>query len=355
MTELINNYRKYIPATFFILGFLFDIITLGEIDETSNILVHLLYLIISISILILEYLQIEKLESNKKWIHLIFNHKIDIFHFCLGSLLSSFALFYFKSASISNSYLMLLIITIFLILNEFESFQKKGIIVRTVLLFLCYVTFLIYFIPIIIGKSNTLIFLLSILLSVASSFCLKTWLNKKNGLIYKNTKNLFVPHVAVAIFFTFLYFAKILPPLPLSLKYIGVFHDIKKSNGHYVTTDYKPSWKFWHNGDQDFKYQPNDKVYIFTKIFSPAGFKEKINIRWSIEKNGEYKTSDIIPLSVKGGRRNGYRAYTFKRNIKAGKWQVKIETNSGLEIGRINFTISHGKNIIENKNVMKRM
>lgn len=355
MTELINNYRKYIPAAFFFLGFVFDIVTLGEIDETSNILVHLFYLIISIAIIVLEYLKIEKLDTNKKWVHLIFNHKTDIFHFCLGSLLSSFALFYFKSASLANSYFMLLVITIFLILNEFESFQKKGILVRTILLFLCYVTFLIYFIPILIGKSNTFIFLLSIALSIASSFALKSWLNKKTGLVYQNTRDLFLPHVGVALFFTFLYFTKVLPPLPLSLKYIGVFHNIEKSNGHYITTDYKPNWKFWHNGDQDFKYSKNDRVYIFTKIFSPAGFKEKVNIRWSIEKNGNYRTSDIIPLSVKGGRRNGYRAFAFKQNIRPGNWQVKIETNSGLEIGRINFTITEGQNKIEDKKVIKRM
>jgi hypothetical protein len=206
-----------------------------------------------------------------------------------------------------------------------------------------------------IGKSNTFIFLFSILIAISSSFALKSWLNKKTGLVYQNTRDLFLPHVGVSLFFTFLYFAKVLPPLPLSLKYIGVFHNIQKSKGHYMTTEYKPSWKFWHNGDQDFKYSKDDKVYIFTKIFSPAGFKERVNIRWSIEQEGVYKTSDVIPLSVKGGRRNGYRAFAFKQNIRPGNWQVKIETNSGLEIGRINFTITKGENNMEDKKVIERI
>lgn len=355
MTELINNYRKYIPATFFTLGFLFDVVTLGEIDEFSNIAIHIFYIALATVIITLEYLKLDKIETSNKWVLQIFNHRVDIFHFCLGSLLSSFALFYFKSASIANSYLLLIIISVLLILNELESFQKKGLIVRTSLLYLCFITFMIYFIPILIGKSNTLIFLLSISVSLSFSYGLKHWLNKRSSLIYENTKKLFLPHATITVFFAILYFSRILPPLPLSLKYIGVFHNVEKQNGHYLTTEFKPSWKFWKNGDQDYLYQEGDKVYIFTKIFSPAGFTEKVKIRWSIEQDGNYKTSDLIPLNVKGGRREGYRAFTYKKNIRPGKWQVKIETNSGLEIGRINFTITKGIDHIKNKKTVKRI
>jgi len=343
MKKIYEDYKKYIPAIFFVLGFLLDVFTLGEIDDFSNILVHFFYIIISGLLLQLEYLRISEIKSKNFIVLKLFQHRTDIFHFCLGSLLSSFTLFYFKSSSITNSYILMVTMVILLILNELEEFQKFGMIMRSSLFYLCLLTFVIYIIPIAIGFSGIFIFFASVVVCLIASFFTKRWVSSKNKELFHNTQNIFLPHLGISIIFTLLYLTKVFPPIPLSLKYIGVFHNIEKVNGNYLTTEYRPSWKFWHNGDQDFQYMDGDTVYIFTKIFSPSGFKERINISWAHEVDGIYKTSDRIKLNIKGGRRQGYRAYAKKRNIRPGQWRVKIETDSGLEIGRIHFYITKEK------------
>ncbi|EQC51647.1 DUF2914 domain-containing protein [Bacteriovorax sp. DB6_IX] len=343
MEKAFGNLKKYLPVIFFSTGFLFDIFTLGEIDEMSNIIMQLLYIIIAAAILALEYLEIENIKSHHL-IQKIFLYRVDIFHFCLGSLLSSYTLFYFKSGSLSNSYFFLIFMAGLLVFNEFQLIKNLGILIRTSLLYLCLLTFMLYLIPLLIGKSGTLIFLCTILLCLAISFGIKRLFVKKSSRVYYFTQYLFIPHVVISLLFTFFYLIKAFPPIPLSLKYIGVFHNVEKENGHYITSENRSKFKFWQNGDQDFLYKENDKVFIFTKIFAPAGFEDRVNIKWQVEIDGAYKTSDIIPLNIKGGRREGYRAFASKQNIRPGNWRVYIETGSGLEIGRIDFHIYTDEN-----------
>lgn len=136
---------------------------------------------------------------------------------------------------------------------------------------------------------------------------------------------------------------RILPPVPLSLKTIAVYHHVGKTteNGvdkYYALTE-NPRWKFWNYGDQDFKARPGDKVYIATNIFSPAGFNGKVNLKFLTKTSSGFKVSDKIPIEIAGGRKAGFRGYAYKQNYTPGEWQARVETDEGLEIGRISFTI----------------
>lgn len=340
LKELHSKYEMYLPASFFILGFVLDIFTLGEIDDLSNILMQLCYLIFGSVILAFEYLDISEIQIQKKWLKRIFKYRDEIFHFLLGSLLSAFTLFYFKSSSISNSFLFLLLIVTLLVMNEFERFQKQGVLIRTSLFMLCLVSYLVYIIPVLSGQSNTIIFLISTLIATGISAASLFFLTKKNNNSKKNRNTLFYPQLAVITVVIMFYLLKIFPPIPLSIKDIGIYHDIKKENGTYITKHLNPWWKFWNKADQDFKYRDGDKVFVFTKIFSPAGFSGKIYLHWLKDTDDGLKTSDRIPLKITGGRSEGFRGFAYKKNFTPGSWQVRIETQNELEIGRISFEIS---------------
>ena len=82
-----------------------------------------------------------------------------------------------------------------------------------------------------------------------------------------------------------------------------------------------------------------DGLYAYTAINAPRGLDERIYHVWTF--NG--KEVDRIALDIHGGRKEGYRAWTHKKNFPpnpAGKWQVRVLTEDGQVIGVLRFVVS---------------
>jgi hypothetical protein len=80
-------------------------------------------------------------------------------------------------------------------------------------------------------------------------------------------------------------------------------------------------------------------LYALTAVRAPRGLQEQIHHVW-LHKGIEV---DRITLDIAGGRKEGYRAWTHKRNFPAdsvGRWQVQVITDSGQLIGLTRFTVS---------------
>jgi hypothetical protein len=149
-----------------------------------------------------------------------------------------------------------------------------------------------------------------------------------------------LPAAVIHAVFVVLYYLHAIPPVPLSVKYMGIYHDVKKTPGEYELVTTRPRWRFWEHGDQTFLAKPGDVIHCYAQIFSPARFKDQLQVRWLYHGGrGGWQTSDAIPLPIVGGREEGYRGVTKKANYKPGEWRVQIETMDGREIGRIGFTV----------------
>ncbi|SDM69292.1 Protein of unknown function [Franzmannia pantelleriensis] len=80
-------------------------------------------------------------------------------------------------------------------------------------------------------------------------------------------------------------------------------------------------------------------LYAYTAIRAPRGLQEEIFHEW--RHAGEL--IDRIPLTIHGGRQQGYRAWTRKQNFPAeadGRWRVDVVTASGQRLGVLRFTVS---------------
>ncbi|MBS9405142.1 DUF2914 domain-containing protein [Halomonas sp. TRM85114] len=83
---------------------------------------------------------------------------------------------------------------------------------------------------------------------------------------------------------------------------------------------------------------PATGLYAYTSIRAPRGLKEQIFHVW--RHDGEI--IDRIPLEIKGGRDEGYRAWSHKQNFPeapAGTWRVDVMTDSGQRIGVLRFRV----------------
>jgi hypothetical protein len=338
-----EDYSQYNAALFFIIGFIFDLITLGRVDDNLNLISQAFFLLMAALYILYKFstnliIPFKFIEKN------IERFGDEAYHFCLGSLLSAFTIFYFKSSSLANSLIFMCCMILILLLNETEFIKKRGLLTKAILFQICLYSFSAMVIPTLIGHSGFWIFFLSLALSHLSSIGIARLLikYKLDKLIVK--RQFINPSYALLSFFLVFYLLRVIPPVPLSTKFIGIYHDIQKKNGQYVVKHENPWWRVWHNGDQNFIAKPGDKIIIFTSVFSPAGFKDKVyfHFKYKNKKSG-WQTSDKIPMNIQGGRGLGFRGYAIKKNYSAGDWIVYVETSDGLELGRLSFNVKYSE------------
>jgi hypothetical protein len=77
-------------------------------------------------------------------------------------------------------------------------------------------------------------------------------------------------------------------------------------------------------------------LYAFTAVAAPLGLKEHVYHVWLHEG----REVDRIAIDIRGGRKEGYRAWTHKLNFPsdpAGHWEVRVITDTGQMIGVMRF------------------
>lgn len=344
LNELSQKYKPVYDAygamTFFFLGVIFDIFTLGRIDQTFNLIQQGSCLVILSGMQSWELIVEFKGLTIPRRLSLLWTYREFVFHFILGSLLSAFTLFYLKSSSALSSFVFVMIMASLLVLNEFESFKRYGHIVRITLNCFCSISYLLFVIPVFWGRIGLEPFLLSMILSVIIFFglmLLQDYAFKlPRDFLWQRVGK---PYVAVALTIFVLYFAHVIPPVPLHLRHIGIYHSVTKKDGQYTLEYLRPWYKFWKSDSQDFSFRTGDKVFVFTQVFSPANFKDSISTVWEFEGRKGWEKRDEVPINISGGREEGFRGFVYKSNFEPGDWRVSILASDRREIGRRTFLI----------------
>jgi hypothetical protein len=339
--ELHSKHQRWVPIIFFMAGFFFDTLVLRRIDELETILQQAIYLVVSGVLIGVELVEMTREVQPPAILARVWKHREAVLHFFLGTLLNSYTIFYFKSASALSSFVFIILLIALLMINEFKRFGKSQAQVHVAFFSLCVVSYLVSLAPILIGFAGIIPFLSaitgSILVLVIYYRALKPRLELNPKLL---RSHVLLPFIAIQVIFAGLYFAHAIPPVPLSVSYMGIFHDIKKQRGEYQLSYTRSKWKFWQHGDQTFLARPGDTIHCFARVFSPSRFKDELQVRWLYrdERHG-WLPADAIPMPIVGGREEGYRGITKKSNYTPGEWRVQIETLDGREVGRIGFNI----------------
>ena len=339
LKSLHAKHSRYLPAVFFVLGFLLDVFTLGRIDNVVNIIQQVIYLGVVSRILYFKALEESGLWSPQGFWQKIWKYDVEILHFLLGSLLSAYTIFYFVSASLATSLVFMNFMILVLVANELPMFQKQSLPLKMGLFQICLLSFFSYFIPIVVQFVNIVTLIGACVLALAVAYSsykalMKKGMEKDDALRFQ-----IIPGVSVVGVILILFALKLLPPIPVSVQYMGVYHDVQKDNAEYVLSYDRPWYKFWQNGAQSYEAQPGDKVILFARIFSPANMDDHVQFHWQQYIRGKWQSSDRVKIRVVGGRGEGFRAYSTKSNFDEGEWRVKIETLDGREMGRLSFDI----------------
>lgn len=339
-----QNERK-IAIWAFIAGFVFDIFTFDRVDSWFAIGQQTLYLAVITAALTQMLLEdgkprdgLDRMFALKRW---YYRYRTAIVHFFFGSLLNLYTIYFFKSSSLLVSSSFLAVLVLLLALNESRRFKSLGLAFKFALLALCYLSFFAHVVPVFVGSIGLAIFLLSILTGclplIIVGWGIRTY---APDFLPQTRKQIVVPLGLVLVGFLTFYLFRLIPPVPLSLPFIGVYHAVERTPDGYLLSHERPLWRIWHNGDQWFYAQPGDRVYVFFRIFSPTRFSDQVQLRWYWKDAARgWVLQDTIPINILGGRQRGFRGYGVKANHQPGQWKVQVETTDGREIGRIYFRL----------------
>jgi hypothetical protein len=345
--ERVHAYReshaKTEIAVFFLAGFLFDVVTLSRIDDLLTILQQGGYLALLALLLGLA----ERQEHRGDLPALLakgMRFGEDAIHFFFGSLLSSFALFYFKSASGIGALIFVVVLFAVLVANELPQFRKLGPVMRFAIFSFALTSYFAYLFPTAAGFLSPWLFVLA---SAVACLCLggvyallRRWGIDKRWVLARAV----LPAAGVQVLLVSLYFLHAIPPVPLSIDTLGLYHGVEKvkegkGDLRMLLLNQRPWWRVWHHGDQEFVFRPGDKLYGFASVFAPQGFKDRIFMRWKHQNvHGEWETWDRIPVTVVGNLKGRYRIFTNKAKFEEGAWRVEVETEDERTIGSLRFT-----------------
>ena len=139
-----------------------------------------------------------------------------------------------------------------------------------------------------------------------------------------------------------LYLLRLIPPVPLSVQFHGIYHDVGREGARYTLVYEKPPfWAFWRRDSRPFEQRPGDRLHYFARVYAPAAFTHRVIVRWELrnDASGDWKTSDTIDFPIRGGRAEGWRGYAVKENFGPGRWRVTAETDDGRAIATLTFRV----------------
>lgn len=338
--ELKNKYERYITPAALLLGFIFDSLTLRGVDFLIENLILLGYLVIaSLGIVI------ANLSEERSWNILsgrLYTWSIFVIQFAFGGLFSAFTVFYFRSSSITASWIFVLILFLLMVGSEVFKRHYAQVAFQTTILFFAIFVFSIFIIPILLGKIGAGIFVVSGVVAVIIFISFLYALSRITPVRFREgARNTIIASLCVLAFINTFYFLNIIPPIPLSLKNMSVYHNVVHlSSGEYRAE--KEVIKGLFADKKEIHVFPDEEVFVFSSIFAPTRLSTDVVYHWQYldENTDEWVTVSTVNLEISGGRDEGYRSYSSKSNLKEGKWRVTVETLRGQQIGSIKFKIA---------------
>ena len=342
MRNIYARFERPISSLSLIGGFVFDAVTLRRVDqfwENMWVIAHLVIVAVFMVLVNASHHKPGDEEDPEKaqfWY-------VNILQFFFGGLLSTYLVFYFRSADLTVSWLFLLILAVAFWANESLKRQYAILSFQMSLFFLSLYLFAIFIFPIIFQSISYKIFLfaggISFLVILVFTHYMMYWNREK---FQRSKKYIFISMVGILLTMNILYFTNIIPPLPLSLVDAGVFHSIhKNTQGNYDVAFENYGWKKYITLYEDFHLRVGDPAYVFSAVFSPTSLNIHIIHEWKYYDEGlkNWTDAQVVDLPLIGGREGGYRTYSMRTNLEPGQWRVTILTPSGQVLGRVRFNV----------------
>lgn len=342
--------KPFMPAVFFLSGVTYDTLTLTRIDRLLDNLILLFYLVLLGALIVLtgrlgiepppDHERLASLSPFTRWMLVSRPYYPMVSQFLLGGLFSAYTIFYSKSATFTGTAVFFALLIMLLVANEFMRDRLSNLRLLISLYAVVCFAFFTFFLPVITGYMNAAIFVIGAIMSIAVTL-------RVAQLIYRDNPNrsqgeaigVTVPAAALIGMLVGFYFLNWIPPVPLSLKFGGMYHEINRTGDQFALSFERQWYQVWKRSDTI--YPSNKPIYCFTAVFAPVDLNTTIYHHWYFRPNSDrpFTHADKIPIKISGGREGGYRAYSFKQGLDPGDWRVDIEASDGRIVGRVSVTV----------------
>jgi Protein of unknown function (DUF2914) len=261
--------------------------------------------------------------------------------FLLGGLFSAYTIFYFRSATLTGTAIFFALLVLLLVGNEFLRDRLSSLRLLVSLYALVCFAFFTFFLPVMTGLMNATIFMVGAGLSATVTF-------RVVQLIYRNNPDrskreavgVTAPAFALIGLLVGFYFLNWIPPVPLSMKFGGMYREVQKQDDRFALSYDREWYQVWKRSQNP--YPADEPVYCFTAVFAPVALNTTVYHHWYFRTNSAkpFTHADKIPIKIAGGREGGYRAYTFKQRLDPGDWRVDVETEDGRVVGRVSVVVA---------------
>jgi hypothetical protein len=350
LIELWDRYERPLAAISLVIGFVFDLFLARRPDNLLNNILLLSYLGLAALLIIVLNRRTYRNEEEPQATPLFL---LLVLQFCFGGLASNMLVLYGKSGTFAGSALFILLLFGMLVGNEFLKSRYTYLRFNIVVYYTLLLTYCIVAVPtFILHAVGTWVFLASGALSLAiiAGFLWLVYLivfrgRNRGAQIYEVS----VLVALVFVFYNLLYFMNIIPPVPLALRDIGVYHSLSRiteqaagQNSAIYTATYEKAhwWQFWRGTSSTYTVFVTGQAACFSSVFAPTNLSAPIYHRWEKRDEAQEKwmTVSRISFDISGGRDAGYRGFTTSA-VTPGRWRCDVETENGALIGRTLFTV----------------
>ncbi len=338
-----QRYERHISLGAVFGGFTFDLFFITGPDNIIDNLLLLAYLLLAAIIIVLlnvrSRAQMDR-ESRTEPLILLF-----VLQFCFGALASNLLILYGKSGTLGSSALFIGLLVAFIFGNEFLKNRYAQLRLNIAVYYFLVLTYVTIALPtFVLHGIGAQVFIISGIVSLA---VIAVFLAAIFVFVFKRKEQRRMWEVSALVgiifmLFNGLYFLNIIPPVPLALKDIGIYHTLVRQGTNYdATYEAAPWYAFWRDTSATYTAVPGKYAYCFSAVYAPGELSASVVHRWEQYDAAakEWQARSVVSFPINGGREGGYRGWSNKAGLEAGKWRCNVETTRGQLIGRTTFTV----------------
>ncbi|OGL71889.1 hypothetical protein A3D69_03150 [Candidatus Uhrbacteria bacterium RIFCSPHIGHO2_02_FULL_54_11] len=339
---LYKQYERFFIPAFLVGGFAVDVLTFRSVQTRTVFIVLSAYAIFAgAAILFLHNPRIYPRLETSKPLRILRTITPPALQFFFGALLSASLVFYWFSGAFSVSWPFILLIATLACGNE--AFRREYLrpIVQLPIYFFTLFSLSTLIFPFVFKSISLWIFYGSGVFALAVMLAYLRDFNRFNNVKMHQRKYLTISILAIFAAMNALYFFRILPPIPLSIREAGVYHNVVHTGEDYVLTSEREHFFERLIPGQTIHIAGQQTLYVWSAVFAPSDLNTDIYNRWEIYDKGgrEWEERGRFSYALSGGRKEGYRGYSYKTAIEPGRWRVSLETQRGQVLGRVKFRV----------------
>ncbi len=316
----------WVPMGGFVGGFIFDELTIGRQVQFIDFILLSAYAFLATVIMIV---------TSRRWFERGRNVMTFACQFALGALFSALVVLYFKSAGGILPTLFVLGLFAAMVANEFLHKRENLKTVVWAIYAISIVMWLNFLLPHVLKSVKPAWFYVSsgvgLLLVVVA-----------HSLAGQSRKSLAAPVAGVGLLVG-MYTVGLVPPVPLVLESGLVCTDFVKTGKEYqCQADHQGKVAEFFGRTPTVTRADKEAVYVLSSVSAPGEAEVQLEHRWFQEVDGSWVARDVMNFTMVGGRKDGWRFWSRKRNATVGRWRVETALKGGGVVARQDIEVVEG-------------